>query len=103
MSLIVPNMTDTSALTTNALQLIPISVAADGDCLPHVGSVFAFGHKDYAEELRVRITVELAAHDNLHLYPNHLRKSCEMSDPGAKLLLNNLELYFLGNLKMYRG
>ena len=45
--------------------LVPVNVSPDGDCIPHTGSMLAFGHKRATEELRVRIIVELVMHQFL--------------------------------------
>lgn len=53
--------------------IYPVVVTGDGNCLPYTGSVLAFGHEKYGQEMRVRIVFELAMHKDLYLSNEHLR------------------------------
>lgn len=50
------------------------TVSADGDCLPHAGNVFAFGHQNGADEIRARFVIELALHEDNYLDGSFLRQ-----------------------------
>lgn len=52
----------------------PVTVRADGDCLPGSGSVFAFGNDAHPNEIRTRIAIELALHKDYYLDDNNLKK-----------------------------
>jgi len=52
--------------------LFPIKVKADGDCLPHAGSILAFGHKHAQDEICVRTLMELVLYDDLYLSHEYL-------------------------------
>ncbi|XP_046554961.1 uncharacterized protein LOC124264267 isoform X2 [Haliotis rubra] len=54
-------------------ELYPCSVKADGNCLPSVGSVYAYGTIDRTSEMRVRIVTELALNEDLYLDRNFLQ------------------------------
>ena len=73
--------------------LLPIQVRADGDCLPHTGSVLAFGHEEAAQELRVRIIVELVVHDDLYLDHTFVNRGTIVSKRNARNILNNYTMY----------
>lgn len=47
--------------------LFPVTVEADGNCLPRCGSLIAFGSEDYHSEIRLRIGVEMALHQDYYL------------------------------------
>ena len=65
--------------------LRPITVTANGDCLPNAGSLFVYGDETHAEEIRARIIIELVLHKQLYLDPNHLR-SLTNTDREANML-----------------
>jgi hypothetical protein len=74
--------------------LIPVEVTPDGDCLPHTGSVLAFGSQDHPNEIRLRIILELILHGDLYLNPDYLRRGEEnMTDQLANNLPNNFTMY----------
>lgn len=47
--------------------LYPVKVSAGGNCLPHSGSVLAFGDENKAIEMRVKIVVEVVLHMDRYL------------------------------------
>lgn len=51
----------------------PVTVRADGDCLPACGSVFAYGSDTNSNEIRVRIIAELALNVEYYLDEENLR------------------------------
>ena len=53
-------------------KLVPIAVGGDGNCLPRSASLLAFGNQNQHEELRARIVVELAAHEEFYLESKNL-------------------------------
>ena len=79
--------------SVNGHQLLPITVSADGNCLPHTASTLAFGHQNADDEMRVRILTEMVVHDEVYLDSDHLRKGAEMTDREARQLLNNYCMY----------
>ena len=54
-----------SDVSENTSCLSPVSVSADGNCLPRSGSVLAFGHENFADEIRVRLVIELVLNEDL--------------------------------------
>ncbi|XP_076446314.1 uncharacterized protein LOC143283825 [Babylonia areolata] len=44
--------------------LEPVEITGDGNCLPRSVSVLAYGTQDHHQELRTRIIVEMAAHED---------------------------------------
>ena len=57
-----------------AKSVFPIPVVADGNCLPRVGSILAFGTQDRHLDMRLRIAVEMIKHRELYLDEEHLTK-----------------------------
>ena len=60
--------------TPLAKSVFPIPVMADGNCLPCVGSILAFGTQDRHLDMRLRIAVEMIKHRELYLDEEHLTK-----------------------------
>ena len=60
--------------------IFPVSVQADGDCLPHSGSVIAFGHENNAVEIRVRIIIEQTLFQEVYLSDSFLQKGLDETD-----------------------
>lgn len=73
--------------------LKPASVKADGDCLLHTASVFAFGHENSPTEMRLHTLVEMILHDKLYLDHNHLRQGCGLTDRAARQITNDFCMY----------
>lgn len=73
--------------------MIPIKSSADGDCLPHTGSIIAFGQENLNSEIRVRIVQELCLHKNLYLSPEYLRQGIDVSDNEAKKLPGKFAMF----------
>ncbi|KAL3857431.1 hypothetical protein ACJMK2_012102 [Sinanodonta woodiana] len=57
----------------------PVSVKADGNCLPYSGSVLAFGNDRYATEIRARIIIEQTLSEEYYLQENYLKNG--LDDP----------------------
>ncbi|KAL3890798.1 hypothetical protein ACJMK2_003076 [Sinanodonta woodiana] len=57
----------------------PVSVKADGNCLPYSGSVLAFGNDRYATEIRARIILEQTLYEEYYLQENYLKNG--LDDP----------------------
>jgi len=57
----------------------PVSVKADGNCLPYSGSVLAFGKDSHATEIRVRIIIEQALNEQYYLDQTNLEKGLKES------------------------
>ena len=68
--------------------LVPMSVSADGDFLPHTGSIHEFGHERYSDEIRARIVMELASYSDTDTYldSNYLQRGTTLSDRQARNL-----------------
>ncbi|KAK3108762.1 hypothetical protein FSP39_015119 [Pinctada imbricata] len=62
----------------------PISVRADGDCLPASGSVYAYGHDKCPNELRARIVIELTLNKAYYLEEKNLRKGLSEFEPKTR-------------------
>ena len=73
--------------------LMPATVNADGDCLPHTGSIFAVGHQDCPYEMRLRIVLELILNQEKYLDPEYLRLGENMTDHAAARLPNHYTMY----------
>ena len=68
----------------------PVRVRADGNCLPGVGSVFAFGNDERPCEIRARIVKELCCQKE-HYVDEKKLKTCL---PGCKgKILNSFAMY----------
>ena len=50
----------------------PVVVVGDGNCLPRVGSILAFGSEERHAEIRKRIAIELKNHEATYLSDEHL-------------------------------
>lgn len=72
---------------------LPVSVLADGNCLPRSGSVLAFGKEDYHAEIRCRIVVELVKHKGHYLDLTQLNKGIDLPPNEAKSLLKTYSMY----------
>jgi len=70
----------------NHHDLLPANVRADGDCLPHSGSLLIYDNQNHNNELRTRIVIELAIHKSLYLNFNHLRNGTTICDKQAESL-----------------
>jgi hypothetical protein len=62
---------------SDAPRLIPIQIYGDGNCLPRSASLLACGSEDKHVEMRVRMTIELAIHDEFYL------SDVSLSDPNV--------------------
>ena len=58
----------------DAPALVPISIEGDGNCLPRCAAVLATGAQNAHVEMRVRMAVELAAHEQFYLDDAELNK-----------------------------
>jgi hypothetical protein len=58
-------------------ELVPTEIMADGDCLPHCGSLLLFGSQMYSTEVRLRIAIELILHEDLYLDDKFLSRGHE--------------------------
>ena len=59
---------------TEGTILSTVYVRADGDCLPATGSVSAFGFDVSPCEMRLRIVIELALHEEFYLDGRNFKK-----------------------------
>ncbi|KAL3836889.1 hypothetical protein ACJMK2_022296 [Sinanodonta woodiana] len=57
----------------------PVSVKADGNCLPYSGSVLAFGNDRYGTEIRAKIIIEQTLYEEYYLQENYLKNG--LDDP----------------------
>ena len=55
----------------------PVTVRAEGNCLPATISYFIFGHEKYQVEARVRIAMELVSHEISYLDDGFLARGLE--------------------------
>ena len=53
-----------SDVSENTSCLSPVSVSVDGNCLPRSGSVLAFGHENFADEIRARLVIEMVLNED---------------------------------------
>ncbi|KAI0209280.1 hypothetical protein LSAT2_006002, partial [Lamellibrachia satsuma] len=72
-----------SDVSENTSCLTPVSVSADGNCLPRSGSVLAFGHENLADEIRTRFFIELELNEDYNTNGSFLRQGGEFDDKGA--------------------
>ncbi|OWF40046.1 uncharacterized protein LOC110464286 [Mizuhopecten yessoensis] len=56
---------------------VPIQIVGDGNCLPRVGSLFAFGNEMWHLEIRVRIFIELCLFEDTYLNDSYLNRGLE--------------------------
>ncbi|CAG2206817.1 unnamed protein product [Mytilus edulis] len=61
------------------LELTPVRIGADGNCLPYTGSVFAFGDQKRAEEIRVRKIIEQTIFKDYYLDHDYLKRGTDNS------------------------
>ncbi|KAI0241972.1 hypothetical protein LSAT2_015444, partial [Lamellibrachia satsuma] len=54
-----------------------------GNCLPRSGSVLAFGHENFADEIRARLIIELVLNEYYYLNGSFLRQGGEFDDKAA--------------------
>lgn len=60
--------------------LTPLKIYGDGNCLPRCASLIAYGVQDMHDEMRIRITFELALHEELYLENKCLQKGHPLPD-----------------------
>jgi hypothetical protein len=53
-------------------QNVPVTIKADGNCLPRCGSLAAFATQEIHEEIQVRIITELMTHNEIYLNDSFL-------------------------------
>ena len=70
-------------VSENTPCLTPVSVFADGNCLPRSGSVLAFGHENFADEIRARFFIELELNEDYNMNGSFLRQGGEFDNKGA--------------------
>ena len=74
--------------------LMPATVNADGDCLPHTGSIFAVGHQDCPYEMRLRIVLELILNQEKYMLSRiSIYLGENMTDHAAARLPNHYTMY----------
>ena len=66
--------------------LVPVSVTADGDCLPYTGSILGCGTETHPMEIRARIVIELAVNKETYLDPEYLQLETNFTDQEASQL-----------------
>ena len=57
--------------------LYPVTITADGNCLPYSGSVIASGKEDMGDEMRVRIIIESSVYKDAYLNQTFLERGAE--------------------------
>ena len=55
---------------------MPLVVSADGNCCPRSLSILVFGNEERHLEMRVRLVIELALHEQMYLDNDYLAKEC---------------------------
>ena len=65
--------------------LAPVCIYGDGNCLPRCASLLAVGNQDSFAEMRVRITVELAANEDCYLSDENLQPSTSFSSTSSNV------------------
>ncbi|XP_048243037.1 uncharacterized protein LOC125375972 [Haliotis rufescens] len=71
--------------------LYPVRVSADGNCLPHCGSVFAFGNENHVFEIRARIITEQVLNKNLYLSNDYMCQG--ITPPSSRSLPKQFAMY----------
>ena len=64
----------------------PYAVKADGNCLPHCGSILAFGNENNDTEIRTRIVTDLIENEDLYLDQEYLRIGINKTDREVRRL-----------------
>lgn len=69
-------------LTPPGLNLYPLLISGDGNCVPRTLSIFCFGDEDHHREMRCRLACELAMNgpDYMSLEPSVLSFLCQQAD-----------------------
>ncbi|XP_076440671.1 uncharacterized protein LOC143280062 isoform X1 [Babylonia areolata] len=67
-------------LPDDAPGLMPIQIYGDGNCLPRCASLLATGVQEHHFQMRLRIAVELAAHEDFYLTEENLRSTASPAD-----------------------
>ena len=71
--------------TAQQLPEIPVNIVGDGNCGPRVASQVIFGNQKFHIEIRVRIALEMALHENYYLQEENLLKGFHNTDLGKDL------------------
>ena len=77
----------------SSCHLTPVQVTGDGDCLPRSGSVLVFGDENHPMEMRARIAIELATHEDEYLDHSFLKQGTNLTDKKAKILPTSFTMY----------
>ena len=70
---------------------IPVSVIADGNCLPRSGSVLAFGSEAFHFEIRCRIIIELVKNKRCYLDVKEMNKGISLPSDEAGPLSKHIQ------------
>lgn len=73
--------------------ILPVRVVGDGNCLPRAVSVLAFGNENRHQELRARITIELAIHEDTYINPAYLKIGTSMATISANKIPVSYAMY----------
>ena len=65
-----------SDVSENTLCITPVSVSVGGNCLPRSGSVLAFGHENFADEIWERLVIAMMLNEDYYLNGPFLRQAC---------------------------
>ncbi|CAC5411387.1 unnamed protein product [Mytilus coruscus] len=68
------------------LELYPVRIGADGNCLPYTGRVLTFSDQKRAEEIRVRIIIEQTIFKDDYLDQDYLKRGTDISYTNNALL-----------------
>lgn len=68
----------------------PVCVKGDGNCLSRAGSVLAFGNEESHLEVRTRMVIEIATHEDVYLDQDYLNRGTTEKD---NHIINNLVMY----------
>jgi len=73
---------------------LPVTVKADGDCMPAAGSVFAYGSDQFSDEIRARIVIEHCLNSEYYLEEgNLLHGADDMNSKRKGLLIKAYAMY----------
>ena len=67
-------------LPDDAPPFLPVRIYGDGNCLPRCASLMAYGTQDHYDEMRIRITLELAIHMDMYLDNDFLQLGHHVGD-----------------------
>lgn len=80
-------------LPDDAPGLVPVQIYGDGNCLPRCASLLATRVQEHHFQMRLRIAVELAAHEDFYLTEENLRSTASPADHLKHMLCSQTSIH----------